>query len=145
MENRILSSRLTFFVKFILAPIALVIQWALFLFSLDAGNPGAAIVPLLSGAFFTAFVLLEIKPLKSVEVCDGELQVSDYFKQISIPLEQVHTVYLSQDRGAFAAIHLRQETEFGKIIKFVPAGMQAIFNRHRWEDEARRALKPAPR
>jgi len=132
--------------KFILAPIFLAAAWGGLLSALITGAYlGSILKRLLVSVVVTAFVWLSIKPIRRVQIGGGKIWVSNYFKEIGIPLEQVHTVYVSQGRYIDASIHLRQETEFGRVINFYPAGMKVMFNRNKWEREMREALKPSSR
>ena len=121
------------------------IMWARCISSLTAGGFSVATLQwFLVAVFFTVFALVVIRQLKRVQIGGGKLWVSNHFKEIGVPLEQVYTVYLSQGRGISAEIHLRRETEFGRVIKFYPAGMRVVFNPVKWERETRELLKPSP-
>ena len=143
MDRRTLSSGMTFFFKFIFAPILIAAPWVGILWSPIAWDfSWATLKWLLAVVFATVFVLWDIRPLRRVQIGGGKLWVSNYFKEISIPLEQVHTVYINRGGRIYATLHLRQETEFGWIIRFYPRGLQSILSRDKWEQEIRESLKP---
>src|SRR5262245_47086516 len=93
MERRTISSSMTPVLKFILAPIFLAAAWGGLLSALITGAYlGSILKRLLVSVVVTAFVWLSIKPIRRVQIGGGKIWVSNYFKEIGIPLEQVHTV-----------------------------------------------------
>ena len=131
LTRRRISSGLTFVQKFVfpVAMLGLVAQMARFMFPIE--NARALEHPLTRGqlGWFIALALIFFGirflrfnfPLKAVEI-DGEaLYVSNYLRQIRIPLGDIERV---SEGGWFrrgtVTIHLRTDTAFGYRIIFWP-------------------------
>ena len=69
----------------------------------------------------TAFIFWNCVRLKKVSVDDDFLYVSNYLKEISIPLSDIYDVTENVWLGAHpVTIHLRAPSEFGDKIVFMP-------------------------
>ncbi len=118
MQRRI-SSLSTVYTK-IISPLLFPV-WVLVLFYLQPGDGLAGTVVM--GVFFIAvaggFFWLHF-PLKRVKVDDDNLYISNYLKEITVPLGEIENVtefILSEPRRV--TIHFRNETEFGRKIVFL--------------------------
>lgn len=84
-----------------------------------------AIKPILLLVFWLGLVLLyacfEAFPMKKVYLEDGSLRVSNYFKEIRIPLLNVQEVKVtSYGSWKEIVVDLKEGSEFGRKIKFIP-------------------------
>ena len=119
---RPLSSLLTFTSKFIvpaLWPLLWVFIPRLFPEVYDYPN----VVALMIGFWFTGSVRIywEALKLKRVRVDDGYLYVSNYLKEISIPLSEISEVRSNGwPSHQHVRIQLRSPSEFGDKIFFMP-------------------------
>jgi hypothetical protein len=123
MSDIVPSSRLTFFAKFVLPTIWIVGFGAgtATIWTIDGGPPErkfAFLAAFLAGVImFWMFCI----PLKRVRVQDGNLYISDFRNEISVPLSSVAEV--TENRWVNIhpiTIHLRTETPFGNKIVFMP-------------------------
>lgn len=122
--KRRLSSIVNPFYKF--APQAMLGYW-LFLVTDDyrvVGLPAAVVWLLIFG------ILAKLSSrLKKVYLAGDTLYVSNYLRQIRIPLSEVTSVEVSDMSGRWKwepptiAIRLRWPTEFGRRIVFIPRGL----------------------
>ena len=128
--KRTLSSRLTFFMKVIFPPLWIgafsVGTLAIFLEPEQSGGggpppPGMGLVFLVVTILGTAFLYWACIRLKRVRLDEEALHISNYLREIRVPLEQVQditeSVWISMHP---VRIELRSETEFGERIVFMP-------------------------
>ncbi|HKQ74004.1 MAG TPA: hypothetical protein VJ810_09905 [Blastocatellia bacterium] len=97
-------------------------------------------------AVITIILLRYASKLKEVWLEADTLRVRNYLKTIQVPLELIERVRLSDGRYKSITVHLRQESEFGKKIYFVPRGAGTFSSE--WEkfpDEILRAAEEARR
>lgn len=92
-----------------------------------ADNSGAPPPPeikwifLAGWTFATALISRQVFPLKRVRLAPGTLLVSNYRREISIPLSDIESVTQSfWQKHRPVTITLRQPSEFGDRIMFVP-------------------------
>ena len=138
---RQLSSRQTFFGKFIFAP-----AWiggfgfeVLRSYS-GAGAPKANLTILLFWIAGSAFIYWSCIRLKKVSVDDHYLYVSNYLKEISVPLS--HITAVTEHRWINShpvTVYFQFSTEFGDRIVFMPKTRWfAFFSSHPVVGELRR-------
>jgi hypothetical protein len=120
----------TFFVKFVLSGILILISILVCLLFVWMPVSGQGFHP--SMVFFLClwmcivgswcyFVMIPLKKL-SIDAYAGRLYISNYFKEISVPLSEIED---AEETGEFRGLHcitlyLRTPTEFGRKIKFLP-------------------------
>lgn len=67
--------------------------------------------------------------LKRVELVDRTVRVSNYLREITIPIGQIEDVTLSTtmrvNNVPLARLELRHESDFGRYIEFIPASEAA--------------------
>ncbi|MET0463901.1 MAG: hypothetical protein ABW007_12140 [Chitinophagaceae bacterium] len=116
--KRRLSSIINPFYKF--APQGMLGYW-LFLVTDDYRAVG---LPLAVGGLLLFGILAKLASrLKKVYLAEDTLYVSNYLRQIRIPLSEVASVEVSSIGGKqpmTVAIRLRRPTEFGRRIVFIP-------------------------
>lgn len=80
----------------------------------------------------TAFILWYCTGLKKVNMDSKNLYVSNYFKEIIIPLSEMSAVDENRWINIHpVTIHLKSESEFGKKIVFMPSSrMFGFFSSH---------------
>lgn len=147
--RRRLSSAQTFFAKFILAGV---------FFAAAAGALALFIVmPLLAGWTFTwAGALISLGwagavtwccfavyiPLKVVSLDGPNLWVSNFRKEIAVPLSEVKQVAeVEQFRFKLIVLDLKRPTEFGRRIKFMPGAQLRLWKEHSVVGELRRLIE----
>jgi hypothetical protein len=85
-------------------------------------------------------------PLKKVGVCGGDLTISNFRKEIVVPLTFVESV--TENRWVNVhpvTIHFRGDTEFGRMISFMPKSRVMFFwSSHPVVGELRRMVAAAP-
>lgn len=70
--------------------------------------------------FFGFFIYYFLFQLRRVELDDTYLYITNYFKTIKLPLDQVDTISTIQVFGMYRAkINLRFKSSFGKKIRFI--------------------------
>jgi hypothetical protein len=124
MERRRLDSVATFGIKFVvpalwLAALARAIQMVLR--EPASPSPGFVVFCVLSGAF----MLRQTYGLKRVDLVGQTLVISDYLKEIAVPLNQIERITQLPMTNSPVTIHLRNHTDLGRKIRFFP-GMRAI-------------------
>jgi len=112
------------------------------------GNPGASdasakwifLFACLSG---TAFIYWSCMRLKAVSVDDNYLYVSNYMREISIPLSEVSDVTENVWLNIHpVTIHLKSPSEFGDKIVFMPTvRFFAFFSSHPVVSELKRLAR----
>ena len=87
-------------------------------------------VLIFAGIFFRQFLM----SLKKVVLEDDHLRISNYRREIRIPLSEIRAggidpnvaVAINSDRRPLVFLHFAQETPFGKLIEFVPESPQSV-------------------
>lgn len=149
--QRTLSVRYTFLLKFVLPPLWIggcgYGVWLLWFRPEDAlvdREAGAATVALLRWLFLALFaigVLLAVAfavPLKRVRLAPDGLRISNYFREIAVPLSEVGDVrqnWLPTYR--MVTLDLRTETPLGRRVIFFPAGPRrmAFWREDYWRED----------
>ena len=129
MDPKTLSSPKTFFTKFVATPVIIfaavaigVSVWKGPLRGSDHGIPSDpftwALVLIWLGVLPTIGTTLK---LKQVRIDSTTLYVSNYFKEISVPLGNVKDV-TEKRRTAYhpVTVHFRSATDFGNEVAFMP-------------------------
>jgi hypothetical protein len=143
---RTISSGLTFFMKIIFpAGWIAVFRVGTLLLWID---PDAAIemrwqflAALIAGS---AIILWFCKGLKRIRVDDQALYVSNYRREIRIPLDMI--VDVSENRWVNThpvTVHLRDSTAFGNEITFMPSGLFWPFSSHPIVEELKQLARGA--
>ena len=140
LSNGQLSSSVTFIYKFVFPAIWIVIVGLLVFYNVrgarGAGALGIAtslliVVPWLFGVLF---LLRFAAPVLRVELRDGRLYASDYRREIEIPRGEITNVTQNVWVNVRPiTLHLRNDTPFGKRIRFIPPG-RVIFAF--WKEDA---------
>ena len=95
------------------------------------GGPSSKWELLLVWVAGSAFTYWSGAPLKEVSVDDNFLYVSNYFKEISIPLSEIYDVTENKWLNIHpVTIHLKSPSEFGGKIVFMPKVRFAFFGSH---------------
>jgi hypothetical protein len=126
------SSSLTFFYKFIFFPI-----WSVgfgfgtitMIISPVKDFKGDLLIFGVGWVLGSVFLYLSGRRLKRVEICNGNIIVSNYFKVVTIPGHDIETV--TQNRFINTreiTIRLRNETAFGRKIVFMPKFSLRLFS-----------------
>ena len=123
-EPRLVSSRVTFWMKFVFPPLWIagfgagtVGVW------LSDGQPRGPPAAMFLGFWLvgTALIWWSCARLKRVRVDETHLYVSNYRTEVSIPLANVRRVSESRwDRGRPVTVEFRTPTPFGQRIVFLP-------------------------
>lgn len=129
---------MTVFVKFIVPFVYLSLALGLFTFGVImpvvVGVPiqwELALVSLLWGNLTILCCLDGMIPLKKVSVDGQFLRVSNFVKEIVIPLTNVEYVrHVRESRSNLIVISFKAPTKFGRQIKFIPAGPFTWRNEH---------------
>lgn len=123
--KRQLSSKLTFLTKIIL-PAVCITMWTVITLTMFLGF-GESRQPLPKFLFLgfsiggTAILYFTVMKYKAVSIDDDFLYVSNYLKEISIPLSNIRDVTeIRRVRGHPVTIHLQIPSEFGSKITFTP-------------------------
>jgi hypothetical protein len=123
--RRRLSSLQTFFAK-VIFPVVWLTMWGSGTFAMFFGRTGRPDEPskwlfLFVGCAAAVFLYRSIVPLKAVSVDERFLYVSNYVREISIPLSQIYKVTENRWLNHHpVTIHLRLPSEFGDKIVFMP-------------------------
>jgi hypothetical protein len=125
--KRQLSSKGTFFAKVVMPCAAIVILSGVIL-GIFFGMSGEKSLPLSLRFMFLALPVVAatilywtVMKYMAVSIADNFLYVSNYMKEISIPLSNVEDVTeIVWLRGHPVTIHLKTGSEFGKKITFMP-------------------------
>jgi hypothetical protein len=118
-----LSSRLTFFYKFIF-PTAWILGFAggtlgMFM-SRDPNDRGPAIGFAIATVLGTVLLCASCFPLKTVVAASDGIVVGNFFRTIEIPYAQVASIDESWlNRGQYATIWLSGDSPFGQRIRFL--------------------------
>jgi hypothetical protein len=129
LSNGELSSSVTFIYKFVFPAIWISIGGFLLFVTIegihrttfpDTATSLLIVVPWLLGA---VFLLQLATPVLRVELRDGRLYASNYRREIEIPRSDI--VSVTQNVWVNVrpiTLHLRNETPFGRRIRFIPPG-----------------------
>ena len=122
--KRQLSSKATYFNK-IIAPIIILLFFGIVVFGnlLSAKKPPLPIIILLLAlwAGFAAVLYFTLMRYMKVDIDDSFLYVSNFVKEIQIPLSEIRDVTeIVWIKGHPVTIHLKNDTEFGRKITFMP-------------------------
>jgi hypothetical protein len=129
MQRRTLSSRLTFIAKFVVSPFFVLVALLVVLLLSNsfrktggAGSPGFGIwVFMMLWFAVVALFVRRFITWKRVKMDTSNLYISNYFKEIQVPLNQISAVSERRWSGPpTVTIQLRQPTEFGQAIRFNP-------------------------
>ncbi|CAN5384329.1 hypothetical protein BH10ACI1_BH10ACI1_15520 [soil metagenome] len=121
--KRQISSKQTFFLRIILPILfVVIISAATVSMYLQPDKSGKSAVFLLPGIFVVVLpiIILILSRFKAVSVDDKFLYVSNYLKEIAVPLSDIRDVTESRLRGHPVTIHLKTRLEFGEKITFLP-------------------------
>jgi hypothetical protein len=90
--------------------------------STDSGAWQLLVLFCIVAAFLTFLVAWQGLQLKRVRMDDEALHISNYFREIHVPLSNMEHVseFLGQRQGNRVTITLRDDTPFGRKIVFVP-------------------------
>jgi hypothetical protein len=148
MTNMItFSSRLTFFYK-VIFPVIWISGFGLGMISVElAHNPPLGVkFPFAAGWVLGTVCLVWLcAPLKRVRADDRALYVSNYLKEISVPVGLIDRVTENRWINIHpVTIHLSADTEFGRKIVFMPkARMAFVWSRHPVVGEIERLAQTA--
>jgi hypothetical protein len=80
----------------------------------------------------TSFILWICAPLKRVRLHQRDLYISNYFKEIKVPLASISDVTENRWINIHpVTIHFKNETQFGKKVTFMPtARLLALMRSH---------------
>lgn len=140
---RVLSSAQTFFMKLVFPPLwSVLFGW---LMLAGRGHPAGTYpsmpIPLLVWCAGMAAMLWMCVPLKRVSMDGKNLYISNYFREITVPLAAIGEVTENRWINIHpVTIHFRRPTEFGQRITFMPtARLFANWSSHPVVEELRRA------
>ncbi|HVF48571.1 MAG TPA: hypothetical protein VNA19_00710 [Pyrinomonadaceae bacterium] len=135
MKRRI-SSRQTFFKKFIYPVLWMV--WVMLVISTKGADAFSQWGYVLLGTILSIYIYRHIIRLKAVSVDDDFLYVSDYLREISVPLSEIGDVTQgSWPNNQLIKIRLNSPSEFGTEIAFMPTVRFFNFGSHPVVDELR--------
>ncbi|WP_257385613.1 hypothetical protein [Tahibacter caeni] len=142
--QRNLSSAQTFFMKLVFPAVWIVLCGSIVLaahFRESQASPGLGAFPFLIWGIGAFAMLWMCMPLKRVSIDDGNLYVSNYFREIKVPLAAIADVTENRWINIHpVTIHLKRDTEFGNRITFMPKSrMFSGFSSHPVVQELRRA------
>ena len=122
--KRELSSRLTFVAKIVMPGLWVLVWLVITLTALVGVDRRTAPPPLLFfvlGAVGTAIIYFAVMRYMKVSVDETFLYVSNYSKEIRIPLSDIGDVTeIVWLRGHPVTIHLKRRSEFGSKVRFTP-------------------------
>ena len=132
LMQRTLSSYQTILVKFVLPmfwiPIFGGVTMTMFVRSFEEPMKWMFLLIWISGS---VFFLWDLKRLKAVSVDDDFLYVSNYLKEITIPLSDIYDVTENVWLNSHpVTIHLKFPSEFGDKIVFMPKPRFSFFSSH---------------
>ena len=147
--SRKLSSAMTFFTKFVFSGVFLCAALGLFILlwvmPLLAGWNfiwQAALFSLAWGGMAIWCCVRASIPLKVVRVEGRFLRVSNFSKEIVVPLSSVERVEQVQEfRFKLIVLSLKSQTEFGRQIKFMPHTEFNLWREHSVVGELRRLIE----
>lgn len=143
--QRTLSSAQTFFMKLLFPPVWAVLSAVLMMtgrgYRASAHPPTMELIPFLFWCLGMAAMLWMCVPLKRVRMDGINLYISNYFREIRVPLAAVGDV--TENRWINyhpVTIHFRRPTGFGKRITFMPtARLFSSWSSHPVVEELRQA------
>jgi len=138
MHARTLSSHKTFFAKFIFAPFLVVIGLLAVAilghaFGSAKGDAGLPFVSafLLLWLGLAALFISRIIRWKRVRIDTSSFYISNYFKQIQVPLNQLSGVSEQRRFGTRTiALSFRPGTAFGEVVRFKPRTYPWLWRAH---------------
>jgi hypothetical protein len=135
--RRKLSSRQTAVAKFVIpaaifaaAAALLAIFFAVPVLSDEPFTFGGALVSMVVAGFMVWWGFAYV-PLKTVSLDERNLLVSNYRKEIAVPLSEVEQVAeVKQFKQKLVVMSLKRSTEFGREIKFLPRAQVRLWKEH---------------
>jgi hypothetical protein len=135
--RRKLSSRQTALAKFAIpatiyaaAAALLIIFFAVPLLSEEPFSSGGALISLVVAGVLIRWGSAYV-PLKAVSLDGRHLLVSNYRKEIAVPLSEVEQVAeVKQFEQKLVVLSLKRPTEFGREIKFLPRAQPRLWKEH---------------
>jgi hypothetical protein len=135
----VISSKTTFLCKFLLPVIFAVFSFAVLIFDRSSSFHPAnneiisrhmKIISLGYPFLFIGFPIWAFGGLKKVCI-DGEyLFISNYLRQVRVPIANIASVEERGRRAHRIRIYLKEKTEFGSKIDFVPRGLALPWQQH---------------
>jgi hypothetical protein len=150
MTNMItFSSRLTFVYK-VIFPVIWISGFGLGMIGVELAHDTPLAVKFTFATVWvlgTVFIMWLCAPLKRVRAGDSALYVSNYLKEISVPVGLIDRVTENRWINIHpVTIHLSADTEFGRKIVFMPkARMALVWSRHPVVGEIERLAQTAAR
>jgi hypothetical protein len=130
---RAISSRQTFFVKFIL-PVLWIGSFGAGVVAVSLGSIGGNVPPEAAWIFIGLWVLgttmfsLLFVPLKKVSIAGNVLAISNYRRQIAVPATDIARITENRWLNYHpVTIHLRRDTALGRTITFMPKVCPFLF------------------
>jgi hypothetical protein len=136
-DRRRLSSPLTFPMKFIFTPLIILFSGLLSIVSLFSIKENWGFIIL--GLILSVITYLLFAQVKSVEVDDNFIYISNYLKMVRVPLHAIEDI--SEDRYlTIRPVYVRfaYKTEFGRTVSFLPKFHMWFLDPHPVVDELRR-------
>ena len=135
--SRKISSRQTALAKFVIpaaifaaAAALLTIFFAVPLLSDEPFTTGGALISLVVAGVLIRWGSAYVS-LKAVSLDGRRLLVSNYRKQIAVPLSEVRRVAeVEQFKQKLVVLSLKRPTEFGREIKFLPRAQPRLWKEH---------------
>jgi len=128
-QPRLFSAGDTFFAKFVFSPVVLFGTVVLVLLTLRdrprAHEPGIW----LWIAFYLAFAgifmwnVWQLARLKRVALSKTSLHVSNFLREIVVPLNDINTIWEIEGTAYRVCIEFKSKTPFGRQIRFSPKGL----------------------
>ncbi len=140
---KILSSKTTFVQKFIAPSVTGIAIAYVMIYEFNTWQSTSYIMTAVVVALLIAFIYWFCIRAKKVSVSGETLFVSNYIKEIQIPLsnvEKVTTVYI---KGHPTTIHLKSASEFGSKILFFPPHLYFSWEPHENVAELKRLVEAA--
>ena len=148
--RRKISSAQTFLAKFVIPAVSFVVAAALFItpffvmpllgresFAWGPALVALGCVGLIAWWCFTAYI-----PLKVVSLDGPNLLVSNYRKEITIPLFEVKEVAeVEQFKQKLIVLSLKRPGDFGRELKFLPRAQLRLWKEHTVAGELRRLIE----
>jgi hypothetical protein len=120
--KRVISSKDTFFYKIILPVFflicAVVLPPVVYLYD-SKDNSAAAFFVFFTMLMLATLIFLMTKKTKKLSLNDNFLYVSNYLKEIAVPLSNIDKILWFSDMRP-TMIYLKTPSEFGKKINFFP-------------------------
>jgi len=79
----------------------------------------------------SAFLIWDVKRYRRVAVGEGELLVSNYFREIAVPYSTIEKVrHTTMHSPQLIIVYLNRRTPLGKKIVFIPCGWPVMRRKH---------------